>query len=609
MNNMQKILLFNALRLGEDALKKQRHADGLWRGRLSSSAVSTGVAAFALETAVLHKNRFAQEEKDLVDAAVKWLADHQNKDGGWGDTPDSPSNLSATLLARGALRCRKESSEANNALLCSSDWLTRNINGCSPSAIRNGVLEFYGKDRTFSAPILTMCALSGQLGDNGSQWSNIPQLPFELAALPQRLFNWLRLPVVSYAIPALIAVGLVRFRNAGKGFWPLSFMRRLVTPLVMRKLSGMQPENGGFLEAAPLTGFVAMCLASAGFANHPAVSKGLQFLTATIREDGSWPIDTDLSLWLTTLSVKALDIDGDMTTDERAKLANLIKQHQTARIHPFTLARPGGWAWTDRPGGVPDADDTAGALVALAILQPDNYDSKVCAGLEWLLRIQNRDGGIPTFCRGWGLLPFDQSCPDISAHALRALLCWQDSVSPHMRERIRRAVSRIETYLLKSQRQFGSWRPLWFGDQHHPKQLNPVYGTAMVLKALKTCPEKSPEMISSAIDFLLSAQNLDGGWGGAGKLPSNLECTGVAVDALSGFPDTEEQVLNGAVYIAEKITATADSMPEPSPVGLYFASLWYEERLYPLLFTLPALRAVVASIKDKTDDGESICGH
>ena len=104
MNNMQKILLFNALRLGEDALKKQRHADGLWRGRLSSSAVSTAVAAFALETAVLHKNRFAQEEKDLVDAAVKWLADHQNKDGGWGDTPDSPSNLSATLLARGARR-------------------------------------------------------------------------------------------------------------------------------------------------------------------------------------------------------------------------------------------------------------------------------------------------------------------------------------------------------------------------------------------------------------------------------------------------------------------------------------------------------------------------
>ncbi len=604
MNNLQKILLFNALNMGENALKKQRHADGIWRGRPSSSAVSTAVAAFALETAVLHKNRFAQEERDLVDAAVKWLADHQNSDGGWGDTPDSPSNLSATLLSRAALRCRKESPETATALLKSSEWLNRNIKGTSPSAIRNGILEFYGKDMTFSVPILTMCALSGQLDENGSPWRNIPQLPFELAALPQRLFSWLRLPVVSYAIPALIAVGLVRFRNAGKGFGPLSFLRWLVTPLVLRKLSRMQPANGGFLEAEPLTGFVIMCLSSSGFADHPAVSKGLQFLTANIREDGSWPISTDLSLWVTTLAVKALDIDKEMPTEEREKLAELIKQHQTVRVHPFTMARPGGWAWTDRSGGVPDADDTAGALVALSILQPENYDSHVFAGLEWLLRIQNRDGGITTFCRGWGLLPFDQSCPDISAHALRAFVCWRDKVSPRMRERIQRAISRIEAYLLKSQRQFGSWRPLWFGDQLHPKQQNPVYGTGMVLKALKADPEKSADMISAAVDFLLSAQNSDGGWGGAANLPSNLECTGIAVDALAGFPDTGQQVLQGAVFIAEKIIADANSMPEPSPIGLYFASLWYGEQLYPLLFTLPALRAVVASIKDKTEDGD-----
>ena len=604
MNTLQKFLLFNnALAMGEDALKKQRHDDGLWHGRLSSSAVSTAVAAFALETAVLHKNRFAREERDLVDAAVKWLADHQNRDGGWGDTTASPSNLSATLLARAALRCRPESPEAADALLNSSDWLTCNINGFSPSAIRKGVLDFYGKDRTFSVPILTMCALSGQLGESDSQWRNIPQLPFELAAFPQRIFKWLRLPVVSYAIPALIAVGLVRFRNGGKSLWPLSFLRRLVTPLVLRKLSRMQPENGGFLEATPLTGFVTMCLASAGFAEHPAVTKGLQFLTTNIREDGSWPITTNLSLWVTALAVKALDINKEMPREERVKLAALIKRHQTARIHPFTLARPGGWSWTDCSGGVPDADDTAGALIALSILQPDNCDSSVLAGLEWLLRIQNRNGGIPTFCRGWGLLPFDQSCPDISAHALRAFMCWRDKVSPHMHKRIQRAIGRIKTYLLKSRRQFGSWRPLWFGDQQHPKQQNPVYGTGMVLKALKTNSKNPPAMISDAVEFLLSAQNPDGGWGGAAKLPSNLECTGIAVDALAGFPEAERQVLRGATFIAERITAVADSMPKPSPIGLYFASLWYEEQLYPLLFTLPALRAVVSSIKESTTDG------
>ena len=35
-------------------------------------------------------------------------------------------------------------------------------------------------------------------------------VPFELAALPQAWFGALQLPVVSYALPALIAIGQVR---------------------------------------------------------------------------------------------------------------------------------------------------------------------------------------------------------------------------------------------------------------------------------------------------------------------------------------------------------------------------------------------------------------
>ncbi len=36
--------------------------------------------------------------------------------------------------------------------------------------------------------------------------------------------------------------------------------------------------------------------------------------------------------------------------------------------HPFTGADPGGWGWTDLSGAVPDADDTAGALLACQAL-------------------------------------------------------------------------------------------------------------------------------------------------------------------------------------------------------------------------------------------------
>jgi squalene-hopene/tetraprenyl-beta-curcumene cyclase len=32
---------------------------------------------------------------------------------------------------------------------------------------------------------------------------------------------------------------------------------------------------------------------------------------------------------------------------------------------------------------------------------------------------------------------------------------------------------------------------------------------------------------------------------------------------------------------------------EPAPIGFYFAKLWYFERLYPLIFTVAALRQAV----------------
>jgi squalene-hopene/tetraprenyl-beta-curcumene cyclase len=32
-----------------------------------------------------------------------------------------------------------------------------------------------------------------------------------------------------------------------------------------------------------------------------------------------------------------------------------------------------------------------------------------------------------------------------------------------------------------------------------------------------------------------------------------------------------------------------DHCREPSPIGFYFAKLWYYEKLYPLIFTVSAL--------------------
>jgi prenyltransferase beta subunit/outer membrane protein assembly factor BamB len=575
--------LFRSTRVAlQKRLLDQRGADGLWTGHLSSSAVSTAVSAIALDLAA------PEATAQLVTRCLQWLVSTQTAEGGWGDTPESPANLSATLLARAALQRRDPTPEISAALIKSAAWLVEQIGGADEASIRRGVLKHYGQDRTFAVPILIACNL-GAKTYRESSWRGIPPLPFELALLPTSVFKFLRLPVVSYAIPALIAVGLAQHRLSGSRRSPWYRLREWPVKRLLKKLAAMQPTNGGFLEAAPLTAFVVMALCAAGEGTSPIVRRGLDFLIAGARPDGSWPIDSNLNLWLTSLSVDALGPSDALEPDTIAQLDQVYAKSQYREIHPFTKAAPGGWGWTTHPGGVPDADDTAGALMALSTMNRP-YSDRVEQGLTWLLNLSNSDGGIPTFCRGWGQLPFDRSCPDLSAHALSAYAAWHDQAPPQLQARLRAGMSGILRYLRESRDADGVWSPLWFGDQHSAGHRSRVYGSAVVLKSLAAFPAMQ-DVTERAARWLVSCQNADGGWGGEPAAPSTLETTGRAVAALAMFQEGRQAARQGALWICNQ-TLKSDGNLSPSPVGLYFASLWYAETLYPLVFCIPALWAV-----------------
>jgi squalene-hopene/tetraprenyl-beta-curcumene cyclase len=506
---------------------------GYWEGGLSSSALATAVASFALNLA---------GKKELAARGIQWLETHRNEDGGWGDSPESPSNFTATLLTR-----------------CALDMETGD-----PEKLAREVLQAYGEDRTFSLPILTMCMLAGKLGDD---WALIPQLPFELAAFPHRLYRFLNLPVVSYALPALIAIGLVRHEHRPV---KAAFYRDRLIGRVLGILRAMQPESGGFLEAAPLSGFVAMSLIGAGQADHPVTQNCIRFLEETVREDGSWPIDVNLSTWVTSLAIRALQ--GDLSDEQQARLREHLVNTQWKTVHPFTHVEPGGWGWTDRQGGVPDADDTAAALIALHQLGGDAGTAE--QGILWLMQLQNRDGGMPTFCRGWGKLPFDRSCADLTAHMIRAFSCWMGRVDENCAAAMIDSIQHGLEYLEKNQRPDGSWVPLWFGSQSHPRRENPVYGTCRVLEALM---ELDDHRFPGAAGLRARAVN----W------LENLPLEGLCVEELAlaagltgkGVDQLHEITGQGTRFLA-------------GPIGLYFAKLWYSEKLYPVIFTLEALKRI-----------------
>jgi squalene-hopene/tetraprenyl-beta-curcumene cyclase len=347
-----------------------------------------------------------------------------------------------------------------------------------------------------------------------------------------------------------------------------------------------------------------MALAGADQAGHPVVSRGEDFLLKSVREDGSWPIDTNLATWTTTLATKALlgssGSPSDFSAEERKRTLDWLLAQQYRTVHPFTVSPPGGWAWTDLSGGVPDADDTAGALLAihrLGRIRPEVQEA-ARAGINWLLGLQNRDGGIPTFCRGWGALPFDRSSPDISAHALRALTVWRQAWDGAFGERIDKARHAILRYLGSRQEQDGSWSPLWFGNQYLQKENNRTYGTAIVLIALAD-EEESREAVTmreKGLAWLRSTQSPEGGWsGGDPAQPSSIEETALALRALADDGLTE-QVKKGVKHLAE-LTENGRRFP-PSPIGFYFAKLWYWERLYPVVWTVEALEALSHQTKD-----------
>ncbi len=585
-------------------LVERRTAIDHWDGHLASSALSTGTAILALHLSLKHG--YARSLSDLraaVDAGVAWLTDHQNDDGGWGDSVRSRTNISTTAIVWAALAAIAPNElKARAAVERAGRWLHHAAGSSSPGALRSAILRRYGKDQTFSVPILTVLALAGALdADPVKAWRSVPQLPFELAAVPHRWFQHLRLPVVSYALPALIGMGQVRHAHAPSRNLVARVIRQQLRRRTHAVLREMQPESGGYLEATPLTSFVVMSLAGMQRADSPVVEHGVRFLLDSKRRDGSWPIDTNLSTWVTTLSIGALAAAGVLGDQDRSAMRRWLLAQQSAREHPFTHAAAGAWAWTPLSGGVPDADDTAGALLALMELGEPTRDvvAAGAAGVQWLLRLQNRDGGIPTFCRGWGTLPFDRSTPEITAHTLRAWSAWVRYLEPALQREVWRAATRAVNFLASHQRTDGAWIPLWFGNEHAPGEDNPVYGTARTIVGLSvpfvSNDKRAATCAAGAVGFLLRAQNDDGGWGGSAHVASSLEETGVALSALSVMcsagNDTRlrDAIARGATWLARRVL---DGRLDAAPVGLYFARLWYFEELYPLVFALHGLASV-----------------
>lgn len=577
---------------------------GHWRGHPSSSPLATAAALAALTVVERHApttvtGRFVDEHRDcrlseLIMASLRWLAKHQNADGGWGDTARGPSNIAATMLVRALFGLTCVPADHPRLLERADAYIKQ-------QGAARGLRRRYGGDQTLAASILSVCALAGLIS-----WRKVPALPFERLGLPRRYWKNLRLPVSSSTLPVLLAVGLARFAHRTPWNPLLSAWRRAQSARALEQLVEMQPKSGGYCHDVPQTAFVVTSLASIGHTDHAVVRRGIDFLLDSVLSDGSWPIDSDRSLRSSTRALCALG-SAEEDLRELGATAWLIVAQQR-QTHPITGVAAGGWGASAESGALPSASDTAAALLTLSAASSKDASAAeqslrpAALGVRWLLNLQNYDGGWPMFCRGWNHLPADCSASDVTAQVLRALKAWRACVIQdaelsaeergELDARIERAIEQGLAYLRAVQNADGSWKPLWLGSSLRLDNANLVCGTAQVLVAWRDLNRLDDPAAERGLDWLVAAERPDGGWGPPAMSKANpgIEETAMAAEALLTCAKNAAQQNAASRALSWLIDAVeANRHHESAPIELSPARLWYDEPLYPLALTVKAL--------------------
>lgn len=319
--------------------------------------------------------------------------------------------------------------------------------------------------------------------------------------------------------------------------------------------------------------------------HHKVVRLGLEALERlAINDDsGKWIQSTVSPIWDTALMVRALCEAGFDRHDTRiAMAADWIRSLQMLvpkgdwRVYANPNLQPGGWGFEYQNTWYPDVDDTAVVIMMLIDQDSADIESKsVENGIEWILGMQNHDGGWGAFdinndARWLHKIPFsdmdslvDPATADVTGRILECFgyLLTHRKGGHRLRQnlacRLRTASQKGIAFLLKEQQPSGSWWGRW-GSNYN-------YGTANVLRGLVAfCGKtKDCEVFRAAMRAILwfeSCQNDDGGWGEtllsynepslAGRGSSTAAHTAWALESLLRFrPPSDKAILKGVRWL------------------------------------------------------------
>jgi sporulenol synthase len=269
------------------------------------------------------------------------------------------------------------------------------------------------------------------------------------------------------------------------------------------------------------------------------------------------------------------------------------------KIHnPY--AEPGGWGFSSSNSIHPDVDDTQAALRTMKCYSLNGKHSynTYLKGKEWLLSMQNSDGGWAAFEKNTNkkwlkLLPIenagdaltDPSTADLTGRTLEYLGSFErmDSNFP--------SVERAVSWLRRKQNMDGSWYGRW--------GVCYIYGTWAAVTGMAAAGVPLERCIKKAVKWLLERQNVDGGWGESclsdeekQYVPlsrSTITQTAWALDALiSVYSYPTKEIKLGMEFLLKSSNDTAFSRTYPAGAGLP-GNFYVYYHSYPHVWPLLAL--------------------
>ncbi len=613
--------LEESINVATQCLLSKHNQAGYWVGELQGDSI--------LESEyILMKFILGQENDACLPFIANYLRSIQLPDGGWSMFPDGNSDLAGTAKGYFALKLLGDSPEAPHM-----------------RAARDVVRRLGGAENCNSFTKFFFAAL-GQVS-----YAACPSIPPEIILIPKWIyFNlyavsaWSRTMILPLAIVSAyrpvralpVELGIrelfndeSKIRTATgklKGLprsWREMFLlldlslkryqKTAVTPL--RPLAIREAEKwllehmdgcDGLGAIFPPMVYILIVLRILGYADdHPVVVKAQKDLKDlfiqegdTIRIQPCWS-----PVWDTGIAMHALAEAGVTHQHPVAQSTTRWLQEKECRTASDWAkncpgVEPSGWFFEFNNPHYPDVDDTAMVTMALKRLGGPIADQAVRRGFNWLLAMQNDDGGWAAFDRTRNRpilehVPFadhnaiqDPSCPDIAGRVLECLgHIGLKSDHPAVRKAVR--------FLQETQEPEGCWFGRW--------GVNYVYGTWQVLTGLRAVGERMDQrFVRRAADWLRSCHKPDGSWGEScqtydnpelkGRGPSTPSQTAWGAMGLMAAAGPHDPHVKAAIrWLIENQNPQGD-WDEPWFTGTGFPRVFYlKYHLYRLYFPLMAL--------------------